>query len=265
VNEEGAFKEKYRLGAINSINWARIVAQATYYFWGYFRATQSDSEQVSFSVPTGNFGDILAGLIARNMGLPIKHLYLATNENNVLEEFFRTGIYRPRTGEQVATTSSPSMDISKASNFERYVFDLVGRDGVRMRQLWDALQQTGSFDIAGSPEFARITDTGIVAGSSSHADRLATIRTMFQTHGIMIDPHTADGVTTGLRNREAGVALLCLETALPAKFSETILEALGREPQSPTGFAALSALPERFDILEPNTENVKEYIECALS
>jgi threonine synthase len=260
VNEDAEFKKHYALGAVNSINWARIAAQIVYYVWGYFRATKSNDEEVSFAVPTGNFGDILAGYIAREMGLPIKQLILATNENNVLEEFFTTGRYRPRPSAEVATTSSPSMDISKASNFERYVFDLVQRNSKRMGELWDDLTQKGFFDIVGSPDFARLTESGIIAGSSTHADRLATIRSIDETYGVLIDPHTADGVTTGLKHREKGVALICLETALPAKFAETIREAIGRDPEYPAGYEQLASLSERFEVLDPDAQMIKEFI-----
>lgn len=260
VNADAQFKRTYALGAINSINWARIIAQTVYYFWGYFRATDSGGAQVSFSVPTGNFGDILAGSIARRMGLPIKHLYLATNENNVLEEFFRTGIYRPRTGKEVAVTSSPSMDISKASNFERYVFDLLIRDTNRMRELWDALSAHGEFNLAGMPEFLRVAETGVVADTSTHADRIATIQAVYKQYGVIIDPHTADGVTTGLKHRERGVPLVCLETAQPAKFAETIQEALGREPEYPAGFADLADRKEKFETCDVDAEALKAYI-----
>ena len=260
VNEDGEFKHAHHLGAVNSINWARILAQTVYYFWGYFRATRANTEHVSFAVPTGNFGDILAGCIARRMGLPIKHLILATNENNVLEEFFTTGVYRPRTGAEVAVTSSPSMDISKASNFERYVFDLVGRDASRMQKLWSDLAEKGAFDISGSPDFARIPATGIVAGRSTHADRLATIRSVHEKYGALVDPHTADGVTTGLKHREDSVPLICLETALPAKFADTIREAIGINPDLPASFQTLATLPERFEILATNVDLIKKYI-----
>lgn len=270
VNADATFKQRYALGAINSINWARIASQVVYYFWGYFRATDGNGQQVSYAVPTGNFGDILAGYVARTMGLPVKYLILATNENNVLEEFFQTGIYRPRAGSEVAATSSPSMDISKASNFERYVFDLVRRDPIRMQKLWSDLQTDGAFDIslasgrsggqAGSEDFAHIKDTGIVAGSSSHADRIATIRLIEKKYGVLIDPHTADGVTTGLKKREAGTSLICLETALPAKFAETVREALGREPEYPEGYADLAKLPERFEVLDADAQAIKSFI-----
>src|SRR5213082_3046032 len=137
VNADAAFKERQHIGAVNSINWARVAAQVVYYFKGYFAATRSNDEQVSFAVPTGNFGNIYAGYVARRMGLPVKRLVLAANENNVLDEFFRTGRYRVR--KKAKKTSSPSMDISKASNFERYIHDLVGADGARVRDLWRRL------------------------------------------------------------------------------------------------------------------------------
>jgi threonine synthase len=268
VNTDAEFKRQYKLGAVNSINWARIAAQVVYYFYGYLRSTEltasrattSNAAGASFAVPTGNFGDILAGHVARTMGLPIKNLILATNENNVLEEFFRTGIYRPRVGDEVATTSSPSMDISNASNFERYVFDLAQRDPGRTRELWNDLKEKGVFDISGAPEFGRIAATGIVAGSSTHKDRLNTIRTIHDKYGVLIDPHTADGVTTGLTFREEGVPLVCLETAQPAKFAATIQEAIGKSPVLPASFKQLADSPERFEVYDADAMALKAYI-----
>lgn len=260
VNEDGVFKSKYNLGAVNSINWARIAAQAVYYAYGYFRATNSNDEVVDFAVPTGNFGNILAGSVAKQMGIPIRRLILATNENDVLAEFFKTGMYRPRSTKEVATTSSPSMDISKASNFERYVYDLVHRDAVRMSELWKNVQDRGSFDISNSPDWGAIPETGIVAGSSTHQDRLHTIRAIYKTYGVMIDPHTADGMRVGLEKWEKGVSLVCLETAKPSKFSATIKEALGIEPEIPDPFKELPKLPERFDVLDADAESIKRYI-----
>jgi threonine synthase len=252
VNADAAFKARYRIGAVNSINWARVAAQVVYYFWGYFRATRSDSERVAFAVPTGNFGNIHAGYVARAMGLPVARLILATNENDVLDEFFRSARYRVRRA--AVATSSPSMDISKASNFERYAFDLVGRDPKRIVALWGQLERDGEFALQGSSGFA--------SGKSTHADRLATIREAHRKYGVTIDPHTADGVKVGLAHREAGVPLICLETALPAKFAATIKEALGREPERPQGFAGLEKLPQRFELIEPRAEAVKRYIEA---
>jgi threonine synthase len=250
VNADAAFKARYRIGAVNSINWARVAAQVVYYFWGYFRATRADAERVAFAVPTGNFGNILAGYVAREMGLPIERLVLATNENDVLDEYFRTGRYRVRRAAQA--TSSPSMDISKASNFERYAFDLVGRDPARIVALWDALEREGEFELKGG--------TGFVSGKSTHADRLATIRLMHRQYGVIVDPHTADGIKVGLRHRQAGVALICLETAQPAKFAATIKEALGREPERPKGFEDLEKLPQRFEPIASDAGAVKRYI-----
>ncbi|HTH93746.1 MAG TPA: threonine synthase, partial [Rhodocyclaceae bacterium] len=167
VSNDAAFKAEHKIGAVNSINWARVMAQVVYYFKGYFEATRSEEEQVSFCVPSGNFGNICAGHVARMMGLPIDKLVLATNENNVLDEFFRTGIYRPRQTAETYVTSSPSMDISKASNFERFVFDLVGRDTATVRALWTKVDAGGSFDLSATPHFARVPQFGFLSGNST--------------------------------------------------------------------------------------------------
>jgi threonine synthase len=260
VSNDAQFKAEHRIGTVNSINWARVAAQTVYYFSGYFAATRDQSEQVSFAVPSGNFGNIYAGYVARCMGLPIRRLILATNENNVLDEFFRTGHYRVRGSAEVRATSSPSMDISRASNFERYVFDLVGRDAARVNSLWNQLDREGDFDLSGSAEFARVAATGFVSGSSTHADRIATIRRVFERYGRMVDTHTADGIKVGLEYRESGVPLVCLETAQPAKFAESIREALGREPVRPPGFDDLERRAQRFAAIEPDPVRVKAYI-----
>ncbi len=235
VSNDAAFKAKYKIGAVNSINWARVMAQVVYYFKGYFEATASSQEKVAFAVPSGNFGNICAGHIARMMGLPIARLVLATNENDVLDEFFRTGVYRPRATAETHVTSSPSMDISKASNFERFIFDLVGRDPAVVRQLWREVDAGGSFSLAGGPFAERLPGYGFVSGSSSHADRLATIRDVWQRYGQMIDTHTADGIKVAREHRLAGVPMIVLETAQAVKFAETIQEALGRDPVRPVG------------------------------
>ncbi len=253
------FKSKYRLGAVNSINWARIAAQIVYYFHGWLRSTSGSGQEVSFTVPSGNFGNILAGHIARSMGLPIRRLVLATNENNVLEEFFRTGIYRPRGAAQTFATSSPSMDISRASNFERFVYDLVGRDAERVAGLWRALSREGFFDLSSmKPELER--RYGFVAGCSTHQDRLTTIRDVHARTGVLIDPHTADGIKVAASYVEPGVPMLVLETALPAKFSEVIEEALGMPAPLPEGLENLESLPQRFTVLPCDVASVRAYI-----
>lgn len=256
-----AFKSRYRLGAVNSINWARIAAQVVYYFWGWLRATdaQPEAQEVSFAVPSGNFGNILAGHFARAMGLPVRRLVLATNENNVLEEFFRTGVYRPRPAAQTYATSSPSMDISRASNFERFVFDLVERDAERVRGLWRQLGETGAFDLSRlQPQFeARY---GFVGGVSTHADRLATIRGVHESTSILIDPHTADGVKVARTYVEKGVPMLVLETALPAKFDATIREAVGHPAPVPDHLRDLSSLRQRVEVMACDAGLVREYI-----
>jgi threonine synthase len=190
------------------------------------------------------------------MGLPVRQLVLATNENDVLDEFFRTGRYRVRRAAQA--TSSPSMDITKASNFERYVFDLVGRDGARVAALWRELEARGEFDL--STMRGRIAASGFASGPSTHADRIATIRRLERQYGVVIDPHTADGVKVGLERREPGVPLVCLETALPVKFADTLREALGRDPGRPPELEGLESRTQRFEVIEPDAEAVKRVI-----
>jgi threonine synthase len=260
VGEDADFKAKYRIGTVNSINWARVVAQVVYYFKGYFAATASNDEQVAFAVPSGNFGNIYAGYVARQMGLPIERLILATNENDVLDEFFRTGEYRVRASAQVHATSSPSMDISKASNFERFVFDLTGRDGQRTRELYSDVASKGGFDLNGTDLRSRIGDANIVSGASSHADRLRVIRLVHERCGRVIDPHTADGVKVALERGTPGIKTLCLETALPVKFGETIVEALAIEPSRPAGAIGLEDLPQRVFEIANSATDAMDYI-----
>lgn len=260
VSNDAAFKAKQKIGTVNSINWARVCAQTVYYFKAYFAVTCHNDETIDVAVPSGNFGNIYAGYLARRMGLPIHRLILATNENNVLDEFFKTGVYRVRASSLVTHTSSPSMDISKASNFERFVFELVGRDPEVVKTLWQQIDREGMFDLRGTPYFDVISKSGFVSGSSNHQDRLETIRQIYRRHGVVVDTHTADGIKVGMSHREFGVPLVCLETALPAKFSETIVEALDFDPPRPAGFSELEKLPQRFEVLDADVDAVKNYI-----
>ncbi len=264
VNGDAAFKARHAIGAVNTINWARVVAQVVYYFKGYFAATQSNDEPVSFAVPSGNFGNIFAGYVARRMGLPIRRLVLATNENDVLNEFFTTGRYRPRPAADTHATSSPSMDISKASNFERFIWDVVDADGDKVRWLWEQVGKKGGFDLSTDKAWEKVEeDSGFVAGRSTHEDRLETIRLVKRKYGQVIDPHTADGVKIGLRFREPRYPMICLETALPAKFEATIVEALGEPAPRPAAFEGLEERPQRVVAMAPDAAALKAYIERA--
>jgi threonine synthase len=262
VSNDLDFKRQYKIGTVNSINWARLMAQVVYYFSGYFQSTKSNREQVSFTVPSGNFGNVCAGHVARMMGLPIAQLVVATNENDVLDEFFRTGVYRVRGSSDTHETSSPSMDISKASNFERFVFDLTGRDGAQTKALFhDQLNATGSFDLSASSAFQSSAKTyGFVSGKSTHADRLATIKSVYAQTGSMIDTHTADGVKVAREHLQPGIAMVVLETALPIKFAQTIEEALGQLPPRPARFEGIEALPKRVRVMPPDVALIKRYI-----
>ena len=262
VSNDHAFKHKYKIGTVNSINWARLLAQVVYYFAGYIQATETNDQKVSFTVPSGNFGNVCAGHVARMMGLPIAKLVVATNENDVLDEFFRTGVYRVRGSADTHETSSPSMDISKASNFERFVFDLLGRDGTQTQTLFgDALARDGRFDLSADPLFRQAAERyGFLSGRSTHADRLATIQDTWNRFGQMIDTHTADGVKVAREHMTAGVPMVVLETALPIKFAATIVEALGREPERPARFEGIENLPKRVQVMPADVDQVKALI-----
>lgn len=264
VSNDAAFKAKYKIGTVNSINWARLLAQVVYYFAGYFQATSKDTEQVAFTVPSGNFGNVCAGHVARMMGLPIETLVVATNENDVLDEFFKTGVYRVRGTVDTHETSSPSMDISKASNFERFVFDMLERDAEKVKSLFgEVLSKSGKFDLSNDIAAARIT-YGFASGRSTHVDRLATIKSTYEQHGVMIDTHTADGVKVAhdflAKHPQFSSPIIILETALPIKFASTIVEALGIEPTRPAQFEGIEALPKRVLNMPADVVAVKAYI-----
>jgi len=265
VSNDAAFKSKYKIGAVNSINWARVLAQIVYYFKAYFAATENNTQKVSFAVPSGNFGNICAGHIARMLGLPIEKLIAATNENDVLDEFFRTGVYRPRDAAHTYHTSSPSMDISKASNFERFAFDLAGRDAEKVRSMWAKVDKGEAVDFNAMDSnsgglFAKVAGYGFVSGASNHALRMQTIRDTHELYGVVIDTHTADGLHVGLKYRQPGIPLVVLETALPAKFEDAIQEAIGQKPERPAELANLEALPRRLEIMAPDVAALKAYI-----
>ncbi|MDG1074168.1 MAG: threonine synthase [Methylophilaceae bacterium] len=262
VSNDAAFKAKYKIGAVNSINWGRIVAQVIYYFKGYFAVTQHNEQKVDFAVPSGNFGNVCAGHIARMMGLPIEKLVVATNENDVLDEFFKTGVYRPRGSANTYHTSSPSMDISKASNFERFIYDLLDQNGDKVRELWTSVDHGGAFDI--QHLLKKVRDFGFVSGSSNHQARMQTIRATNAQYGVVIDTHTADGLKVALEHKEKGIPMVVLETALPAKFEDALVEALGDVPPRPESLKGIEALPQKFTVMEADAKNIKDFIQQAL-
>lgn len=254
LNADAVFKERHSLGAVNSINFGRIAAQCVYYFWSWLRVTdrlipeeraaQWQEPRFSFAVPSGNFGNIYAGHLARRLGLPIRRLILATNENNVLEEFFRTGVYRPRSGADTLATSSPSMDISKASNLERFLWELLGPQD--FLSAWQELEATGQLDLSAQQE-RLVKELGFAASTSTHRDRLSAISAAYQEHQVLIDPHTADGWTAAQRLVEPGETVLVMETAKPAKFGQTVSEALGVEVPVSAELEELLSLPQQVE------------------
>jgi len=251
------FKEKYHLGAVNSINWARIVAQVVYYVYAALKLTGSGrAGAVDFAVPTGNFGDIFAGYVARRL-LPsrIRRLILATNENNLLTRFVQDGDYSVG---QVKATSSPSMDIQVASNFERYLYYLNDEDPARTREQMATFAKSGrlAFDAAAQ---ARI-QADFVSASTDETATIATIRDFHQHHGYLLDPHTAVGVHAGLACRQDDTPLVCLATAHPAKFGAAVEQAIGRPPELPPALAELAAKPTRCEILDAEEKTIKEFV-----
>lgn len=250
------FKEEYSLGAVNSINWARVLAQVVYYFYAYFRVTKGLEEQVIFSVPTGNFGDIFAGYVAKRMGLPVRSLLLATNENNILTRFVNSGDYSLSS---VVPTLSPSMDIQVASNFERYLFYLFGENPERVREAFARFAETGRMEFTAIERETVVAD--FLSQSVNRQETLDTISSFFQETGYLLDPHTAVGVKASLDHLNIGLPLICLATAHPAKFDEAVVTATGREPERPASLAGIEGLPSRCDVLEADLAAVRDFIE----
>jgi threonine synthase len=255
------FRDRYDLGAVNSINWARVLAQIVYYFFAAFRVqAATGATRVRFSVPTGNFGDIFAGYVAWRMGLPIDRLVLATNENDILTRFFDTGAYR--TG-SVVPTLSPSMDIQVASNFERYLYYRADGDAARLAGWMDAFRRTGTLT-PGAPH-APVADPVIRAGRGDSAATLATIRAYWTKYGYLLDPHTAVGVHVAERHLDPAAPMICLATAHPAKFSDAIVQATGADLAHHPVLDALDGLPTRVTRVPATRAAVAAFISETIS
>ena len=263
VNAVAEFKERFHIGAVNSINWARIAAQTIYYVYAYLQATANNDQQVDFVVPSGNFGNALSAHVARQMGVPIRYIVVATNENDVLDEFFRTGIYRVRMSKDVKQTTSPSMDITLASNFERLMFDATYREPRAVIKLWDDIAKHGSF-VAES--IAVRLSKGWKSGVASVTNVRDTIYNVHQgtVDRIIIDPHTAVGVYVGLnymrKYRSEHVPMIVAETASPVKFADTIREAIGIEPPIPKDYERLDEMTEHVTRIDPDPMIVMKFI-----
>lgn len=259
VSNDLKFKADNHIGAVNSINWGRILAQTVYYFKGYFDVTETNRESVDFTVPTGNFGNICAGHVARMMGLPIRKLVVATNENDVLDEFFKTGIYAPRASDKTFLTSSPSMDISKASNFERFMFDVFDRDAETLKEHWSRVDSGGSFKLS-VDLFSRIENFGFLSSSSKHLNRIDLIKKFYDDYNVIVDTHTADGLKAALDHCDNSIPMLVLETALPIKFEKSVFEAIGKYPDRPEKLQNIEALNQHNELFENDVDEVKNFI-----
>ena len=252
------FKDQYKLGAVNSINWARVLAQVVYYFFAAFRVMeQTGSKQVSFSVPTGNFGDVFAGYVAAMMGLPIDKLILATNENDILSRFFSSGIYSKGS---VVPTLSPSMDIQIASNFERWLFLHAGRNAETLKAWMNEFAKTGTLKIPNAPG-ASEPDPILRAGRAGSPETLATIALFQSFYNYLLDPHTAVGVSAGLENVTDDIPMICLATAHPAKFPDAIEQATGHaELATAPEVEALKGLPTRKTKLPNSCKAIADFV-----
>jgi threonine synthase len=250
------YKKQYALGAVNSINWARVLAQVVYYFyaWGQVRKA-TGSHKVSFSVPTGNFGDIFAGYIAKRMGLPIEKLVLATNANNILSRFVNTGDYSIG---DVHPTYSPSMDIQKASNLERYLFYLLNEDAQELSRVMEEFAATGRIAFTDEQK-ASINDV-FLAASVDNSETLDTIKKFHGATGYTLDPHTATGVKAGKDLASGTCPVVCLATAHPAKFPDAVYQAINEHPVRPKSLDGLEDRERRCEVIEANTETIKSYL-----
>lgn len=265
LQQDADFKAKYSLGTVNSINWGRILAQIVYYFKAYFAVTDDNEQKISFCVPSGNFGNICAGHIAREMGLPVDRLIVATNENDVLNDFFNQGVYTPRPADKTYVTSSPSMDISKASNFERFVYLLLEKDSNRVHELFDGVKTGKGFDLSDVLDAVN-SRYGFAAGKSTHQDRLNTIKSVYENYNDLIDPHTADGVKVARELQKEGEVIVCAETALPVKFSETIFEAVGEiDIERPEHTKDIESLEQHVTVLDNDASLVADEIRAVVS
>ncbi len=248
------FKERYQLAAVNSVNWTRVLAQIVYYFSAWYQLGKPEVFDVA--VPTGNFGNIFAGYCARQMGLPIGNLILATNDNNILCEFFNTGIYKRG---DVHFTHSPAMDIQVSSNLERYLYYLMGRDTEKVRSFMESFKGTGECAYRfNTPSL----DSAIKSGSAGNDATIEMIRSMHEQHGYLVDPHTAVGLDVAERFRRADIPLLCLATAHPAKFEEAMTKALPDVDSSHPQLSALVGKPARKEVMSADIDSVKHFIEA---
>ena len=250
------FKLDNSLGAINSINWARVLAQVVYYFYAYFRVKEKTGKDVvSFTVPTGNFGDIFAGWIAVSMGLPVKNLILASNENDILSRFFNTGEYK--TGD-VCFTHSPSMDIQVASNFERYLYYLLGQDSSKVATLMNEFSKTGTINV----DYDCIEKHGKIfkAGFGSNEETLETIKDFYETNSYLLDPHTAVGVYVARQFDDGETPMICLSTAHPGKFPEAIIEATGKDIATHPEIEKIKNYPTEYKVVDNDTLVVKNFV-----
>lgn len=268
ISEDSKFRDDYHLGYMNSINWTRILAQIVYYAKGVFAVQKENNlpveTKIDISVPTGNFGDILAGYYARKIGIPIGNLILATNENDVLDIFFRQGIYKIRNKEEVIQTDSPSMDITSASNFERYVYEIVNRDPEIVKKLWKDIKEKKFFDISNTTYFENVKNGKMLSGMANKKDRYECIKEIYERKSYVIDTHTANAVQVAKKYKKNGTFVISLATASPVKFEDSIKEAIGKEVElnRPEKCKDIEKRPQKFTrINRMDIDSLRQFIE----
>lgn len=257
TNADRAFKARHRIGAMNSINWARIAAQTAYWVYASLEASAAGHERIVVAVPSGNFGNALSAYIARRMGCPIDIL-VCTNENDILDVFCKTGRYEPRESAAVAKTTSPSMDIAEASNLERLIYDMISRNPAEMRLIANRLKEPGGY-WASDLVLPFLAEHGISSGVATEAQVRTAMNKMIERHGAFIDPHTAVAVAVALRAKPE-LPVVVAETALPVKFAETMHRYCGVQPVLSDRQREMMVADERYTVIEPNVDIVKAHI-----
>ncbi|MFH1053243.1 MAG: threonine synthase [Candidatus Woesearchaeota archaeon] len=261
IDKDIEFKNNYSIGAANSINWARIAAQIIYQFKVYFSIKKSSLEPIDLVIPSGNFGHALSAYYARQMGIPFNRIIIATNENNVLNEFFKTGIYQIRKKEDVIPTNSPSMDIAISSNLERLLFEFFGKDENITKKQMEHLAKTGKIDLNENPEYKKYLDqSNFSSGESNDKERLDIIKKIFKDTKMIIDPHTAAGVKVALEQKQ-DLPILCMETAKPFKFNPDIEKAIGKSAETPKEAEKMQNKKQFFTVMDPDIKKVKDFVE----
>ncbi len=264
IMQDREFVEKHGLASVNSVLWLRIAAQVVYYFWAYLQATHNCTEEVVFAMPGGNFGNAYSCWVAKQMGLPILRIIVGTNENDALDRFWRTGTYHPKPVTETFATSSPSADISRAANLERFLFDVLDHNGARISELMHQLTHDGEFTLR-PDEFSKLRRSGIASGTSDHHNRLEIIENMHLEYDAVVDPHTADALFSGIYLHPVGVKTICCETVNPVKFPAIIKQATNCSVETPEDYKDIFKRDRHAEAIPADEAQIRAKLECVTS